>query len=640
MVNINNHVSDPYTDEGEGSIKLERSFKAYFENRPDVNGRIDIFPSVIAYGQKGNVKDVDLFIICEFQNLVLPDFIEINGGARDIQVKSFACTLEMKRHSFSLIKRKKQDVWVHYPNCDENASEQSRKAKFALKNYFDYRIGRSPFITNFIWFWSLDENSIQLLDNGDGLNILQSTFSIEDLFFLSIDQKKPFYDFNTDRDVISSWNYSLYDEVVDLLNTNITLPEGLTYNKINDLISLDIDNSKEYSEIGKKLTIISGRAGTGKTFTLLKYAISIAKERDACCLILTYNKALVSDIRRLLAFMRIPSGIRPNSVQILTMDSFFFKLCIETGIVDGRVNQEEFNLQYEERLASLYQLIDHLENKSWNYVFIDEGQDWSTRQKDILIRYFGAKNIVVADGVDQFIRSNKKLNWQDKSIDFDLETKSICLRQKNNLVSFILDYCYQVGLDWHVEPKSGLGGGEVIIVAGDYDLNLHKELVKKCEDAHCENYDILFLVPDRAVDKSNPLNPHFRLYQEFLTAGIALYDGTNPNVRNGYPVLDGTCRLFDYESCRGLEGWAVVCLGFDDLIKTKHKQYNNQGDQRLALKSEKQLEDEFVYLWSLMPLTRAVDTLVITLNEKTSDIANLFRSLALRHPDFVRFIEQ
>ena len=640
MVTITNHVTDPYSDEGEGALKIEQEFQAYFEKKQDVSGRIDIFPSVTAFGQKTNVKDVDIFIICDFNDFILPDFFEDDDSYRDVKIKNFACTLEMKRQSFSKIKREGSDVWVHYNNCEENASKQSREAKFALKNYFESNLQRSPWLFNYLWLWSLDQASVDVLVDGDDMNLLPSTFSFEDLITLSVNQKKPFYDDGGGCYIVSSWKYGLYDDVVDLLSKKIALPEGLTYNKINDLLSYEIDKSKEYSDIGNKLTIVSGRAGTGKTFILLKYAVSLAKEREACNLILTYNKALVSDIRRLLAFMHIPSGVGPNSVQIMTMDQFFFHLCVEVGILEGQISQEEFNSQYESRLSALFDKMDQLHNRTWNYVFVDEGQDWSAVQKDILIRYFGASNIVVADGVDQFIRSNRRLNWRDDANECDFNSRTICLRQKNNLVSFILDYCNQVGLDWRVEPKDGLGGGEIIIVAGDYDLDLHREIVKKCKDAHCENYDILFLVPDRAIDKSDPVKPHFKLYDEFLASGIPLYDGTNPNVRNGYPVLDGTCRLFDYESCRGLEGWAVVCMGFDELIKTKRNHFVIPQNDGLALKSPKQLEDEFVYLWSLMPLTRAVDTLVITLNDKQGDMASLFRRLAVRHPDFVRFIER
>lgn len=633
MVIIKNHATDPFTDEGEGSVKIERHFNGYFHGKPDIQGRIDIFPSVVAFGQKENVKDVDLFIIGEFKNYYVSDLY------RDIEVKNFACTLEMKRHGFSQIDRDGSDVWVHYKNCDENATDQSNKAKYALKNYFENKIGHSPWLYNFVWFWSLDQRAVDQLDDGDGMNLLPSSFGPEDLIILSKRQRVPYNDRSTGCEIVSSWRYDLYDDVVELLSRKITLPEGLTYHKINDLQSLEIDRSREYSDIGNKLTIVSGRAGTGKTFTLIKYAITIAKERDSCCLILTYNKALVSDIRRLLAFMRVPSGIRPNSVQILTMDQFFFQLCMEIGIVDGKISQEEFNQGYDERLNALLNNLDRLKKRTWNYVFVDEGQDWSDIQKNILMRYFDPQNIVVADGVDQFIRSNIKQNWQDGDIDYDLDTKTICLRQKNNLVSFILDYCFQVGLDWRVEPKSDLGGGEVIILAGDYDLDLHKDILKKCQKAHCENYDILFLVPDRAIDKSDPLNPHFKLYNEFFNAGIALYDGTNPNVRSGYPVLDGTCRLFDYESCRGLEGWAVICLAFDELIESKRRHFVKPKNEGLAMKSAKQLEDEFVFLWSLMPLTRAVDTLVITLSEKQGEMAKVFRRLALRHK-FIRFIDR
>ncbi len=640
MVTINNHVTDPFSDEGEGSLKIFESFKAYFNSMPNVGGRIDIFPSVIAYGQKGNVKDIDLFIICEFNGYVLPSFLEIEGELRDVEVSNCAFTLEMKRHGYSKIERRGPDLWVRYSNCTENASDQSRKAKFALKNYIDSKLGKSPYLYNFLWLWSLDRESVDTLDNGDGMNLLPSSFSIEDIVSRSVFQKQSNYDYNLDRDFIASWRYGFYDEIVELLSREIALPEGLTYNKINDLISSEIERSQEYAQIGNKLTIVSGRAGTGKTFSLIKYAISIAKERDSCCLILTYNKALVSDIRRLLAFMKIPSGIRPNSVQILTMDQFFFQLCCEAGLIDGKISQEEFNVNYEDRLTALHRCIGALNNNTWNYAFVDEGQDWSITQKDILMSYFGPNNIVVADGVDQFIRSSTKLNWQDDIAQYDLDTKSTCLRQKSNLVSFILDYCAQVGLDWRVEPKNGFGGGEVIIIAGDYNMDLHREIVENCKNAHCENYDILFLAPDRAIDKSDPQNPHFVLYEEFLKAGIALYDGTNPNVRNGYPIVDGTCRLFNYESCRGLEGWAVICLGFDDLLESKRNHYVGQPNEGLALKSPKQLEDEFVYLWSLMPLTRAVDTLVITLNDGKGQIADLFRELARRHPDFVTFIDR
>lgn len=644
MLTIKNHVVDPYTDEGQGAVKLEKMFSNYFDSNKnsDIDGRIDIFPSITAFGQKNNTKDVDLFFVAEFNGFTLEDgFVDNNGKDRDVEIRNFACTLEIKRHSLNNIRREKSDILVHYLTTDywENASYQCSQEALALKGYFEGKFGSSPWIYKYIWLWSLSDEAIQVLDDGDGMNILSSTFDLEQFFLDATYQRKPYYDERQSLFKISSWNYSYYDQIVNLLSKTITLPDGLTLRRINDLLVTEIDRSEEYNNIGKKLTIVSGRAGTGKTFTILRYAIRIAKERSARCLILTYNKALVSDIRRMLAFMHIPSGIGANSVQILTMDQFFFRLCMETHLVDGALEQDEFNSGYEDRLKDLLVALDNHHGRNWDYAFVDEGQDWSPLQKDILFKIFTPNNVVVADGVDQFIRSTEKLSWQDgvDANDFDISSKTICLRQKANLVSFLLDYCDQVGLDWKVESKSEFGGGEVYIIAGNYDTNLHKQIVQNCKKAKCENYDILFLVPEQAVDKQDPHNPHFKLYDSFYHAGISLFDGTNPNVRSGYPVVDESCRLFEYESCRGLEGWAVVCMNFDDLIDSKHRHYIEPEGSSLALKSKEQLENEYVYLWSLMPLTRAVDTLVITLKKRDGEIVNVFKRIAQRHPDFVHF---
>lgn len=644
MVKVTNHVIDPHTDEGEGAIKLGKMLKSFFEldSFSDVIGRIDLFPSVTAFGQKSNIKDVDLFLIGEFDGFTLEDGMVRGGKDRDVIIKNFACTFEIKRHSLQYIERYYSDVYVNYPttNHRDNASYQSKQEALAIKEYFKNKLGSNPWVYNYVWFWNLTEEEVQSLDNGDGLRILSSSFFIEDLFLNSLDQRVPFYDEKREVFKLSSWDYNLYDNIVTLLATEIRLPDGLTFRKINDLLTTEIDQSEDYSNIGNKLTIVSGRAGTGKTFTILRYAILIAKERSARCLILTYNKALVSDIRRMLAFMRIPSGIGESSVQILTMDQFFFGLCKETNLVEGVLDQEEFNSGYEDRLDGLYDKLDSYQYRNWDFVFVDEGQDWSPMQKDILFKYFEPNNVVVADGVDQFIRSTERLHWQTGVDDngFDINSKTICLRQRKNLVSFVLDYCNQVGLDWEVESKNELGGGEVYIIDGSYDLALHRRIANNCKEAKCENYDILFLVPEQAVDKQDPDNPHFVLYDQFLGAGISLFDGTNPEVRSRYPVVDDSCRLFEYESCRGLEGWAVICMNFDDLIESKHRHFIRPQSNGLALRSAEEIENEYVFLWSLMPLTRAVDTLVITLRDGNSDIAVVLKKLADRHPDYVHYI--
>ena len=75
-----------------------------------------------------------------------------------------------------------------------------------------------------------------------------------------------------------------------------------------------------------KVSIYRGRAGTGKTVGLIQTAIHLVDEEQARVLMLTYNKALVSDIRRLFALAELPDMFETNCVHISTMHSYFFKL--------------------------------------------------------------------------------------------------------------------------------------------------------------------------------------------------------------------------------------------------------------------------------------------------------------------------
>ena len=91
-----------------------------------------------------------------------------------------------------------------------------------------------------------------------------------------------------------------YKSIVDLF-TEERKPQGLTKQKFELLSQKNTDVEKLLTDAGNKLTIVTGRAGTGKTVQLLQLAFLLANEvYDNRCLILTYNNALVSDIKRLI----------------------------------------------------------------------------------------------------------------------------------------------------------------------------------------------------------------------------------------------------------------------------------------------------------------------------------------------------
>jgi hypothetical protein len=81
--------------------------------------------------------------------------------------------------------------------------------------------------------------------------------------------------------------------------------------------------------------------------------------------------------------------------------------------------------------------------------------------------------------------------------------------------------------------------------------------------------------------------------------------GTDAAMRVAAMADPTAVRLMRYESCRGLEGRITLALDVDDFLKDKLR-YPNQSA------SDPQIDPEIVAnRWLLIPLTRAVQTLVL-----------------------------
>ena len=124
-----------------------------------------------------------------------------------------------------------------------------------------------------------------------------------------------------------------------------------------------LDEDKLWAQaIGEKLVVISGKAGTGKTIKILRIAFDLTLQKNARSLILTYNQALVGDIRRLLAIEGVPDGIDSYTIHISTLHKFFYELILGFGIEEGKFIPS-FISKYKDYLAELYDyIIDGLIN--------------------------------------------------------------------------------------------------------------------------------------------------------------------------------------------------------------------------------------------------------------------------------------
>lgn len=691
-----NILGNQETDEYKDALVLKEIFEKGLSN--DISGRILIISNATLFGQE--VKDVDIIALGSFDKYSLKlntrakysasngkdEIVDNEIMERLIFINDFCFVFECKKHRAEDIRLNGLTLLVKYSNKFSDVTHQSEKQKYSLKNFFEERLNYSPYIANFIWLRNVSWPTIKsLISNDEGVstshNYLPNSFGISFIFQLACIQRIPFTAFDSKLNKLK--NYSSFssfkrnrDDQIDFdrisnvfkIFERVKLGIGdLTRKKIEHITKNFLDNQKYAQAIGTKLVIISGRAGTGKTIRLLKIACDISFNKGARCLILTYNLALVSDIKRTLALAEIPDGVDEHTVNITTLHKFMYELLFGFGIgierrqfENGAVAEyvKEFLPNYEDYLKQLHEYlkegiindfdINDLMKKNhdaigWDYILIDEAQDWSDIEKEIILNIFKKEKVIIADGLDQLIRHQKKCNWTrmlKPDIDFHKTSGKKGLRQKVNLVTFVNKVAQKVNISWEIEPKEDLIGGKVIITTGAYNVDLHEQVFASCQKNGNKAYEMMFLVPPKLVDR-NEKQRKFKYAEDFKMMGITLWDGTSTDVKSLYPTDLNQFRLLQYESCRGLEGWTVVCLDFDEFLTYRMETYveEKSAEMELALESFDEKRDRFVYLWSLIPLTRAIDTLVITLKNKDSKISRYLREVYEENPDFVQWIE-
>ena len=525
------------------------------------------------------------------------------------------------------------------------------EAKFSLLNHLQDQLNINPFISDILWLKGLSEYDLKCMRGNQPDNALPLDFTFRDFICAVLEQTQVRGNASRETFLDSfSGGEKEYSSIVDLFSAE-RKPQGLTKLKFELLSQSDANIESLRREVGSKLTIVKGRAGTGKTVQLLQLAFLLADEDNANrCLILTYNK--VSDIQRRIDFTPMPSKIDGRTVSIQTIHSFFQTLMKETGVQTARLipTNKNYERDYNNGLSNLYSfIVDKCNNEDisvlkdmaespidWDYILIDEAQDFSDLEKKILFKIYGPTRLIVADGVDQFMRTGHRQVWErniDKSLIRMPKEMTLERRQKANLVDFVNAFAKSANLTWSVSPNTKLPGG-TIEIHPEFRLSTYKSLHQNCQKNGCENYDILILAPPSQVETDSRGNRHFAKADKLKELGIPIYDGINEQNRTTYPTKD-QCRVYQYDSCRGLEGWCVVCYKFDELIQYKLDTYT-PNDDALGLDPDR-IKWREVLLWALMPLTRPIDTLIITISDRDSEISRILKGLADTYPEFIKW---
>ena len=617
-------------------------------------GEILLFASATLMGQE--VKDIDLLMVGVLKNYVANLAFYENDSEyvkADVDICSFCTTIEIKSHSIDGISRLGTDFFVKYGEKKHCVTEQSNKQKTSTMNFFNRVLSVSPYITNVIWFISAQPHEIKDLLMVESkempANVLASEFLFNELLQKFVWQRRP-YKYHGKYRFDSNYGMCTVKDLERALNMfqreKETIGE-LTRQKIESISNSSI-NVSNIGLLDKKMTVLRGRAGTGKTIVLIQAAIKLIDEEYARVQILTYNKALVSDIRRLLAFAELPDMFEEKCLAINTMQSYFFCL-INTCLYEGKLDGSRFLSEYDELLKEIIDFIDsdeearnyieELGNQStylnWDYILIDEAQDWSDLEQELIVKLYNPDKIVVADGGQQFVRNVKICDWSIVKNRTNTKLK-YCLRQKSNLTSFVNHYTELINPGYNKIISAGkMTGGKVEIINSKSDyLALIKKEINRMKELGNVEYDFLCIVPHTLVNKESQTS--FKLIDKFEHYDIFCWDGTNEDIRGTVPLTSDEIRVIQYDSARGLEGWAVCCLGFDTFISEKMQLFKpGTVANTLLLESEEDQLRKYILNWVLIPFTRAIDTLIIVLDNPESEVAFKLKTIAEEHPDYV-----
>jgi hypothetical protein len=626
-----------------------------------VDSDVYILSNVQCHGQ--NPRDLDLVVLANlpkqpsFQlRFELPHAASSGGTAPIARVGSLCVVVEVKGHDPSGVQFQGTSVSVAYNGVSglrewKSATNQSESQKYSLKNYLEVHTGCSPWVANLIWLREVDGKEVPRGRH----NILPTRFTLNGFLNWVAESTSMV---RVGNDYLLTANRIRDDlpvaKATKFLTSKIT-PTSLDRRRMDRVVKSSV--SADWLD-AKSMLLLRGHGGTGKTMLLLQIAWHANREKGRKVLLLTYNHALLSDLRRLMTLLGFEDdGTKPR-FQVSTVHSFMRSVLVALGVVQAETyrlvdyeSHKDTALRCMSEGAITKADIDNLGDVNtpafdWDKILIDEGQDWPSNEMFILRRLFGANKLVVADGLEQLVRQNQNCDWLQglPKSDYQVTLLKSGLRMKRNLAQFANALAEVLGLaDWQVQPHPDTHGGKVMIVHGDYFAitGLHQRLLADASALGNEPVDLLACVPPSLVlreseQRSLAISPQFSALDQ------KIWDGTDMEIRsNTYPLSAKELRIVQYESCRGLEGWTCWLFGLDEFYDGKLAQWSPTGslDDSSPVDSELHAR-RFAARWLMIPATRAVDTIVIQLNSTNSFLSEKLHDLATgKCKDFIEWVD-
>ena len=80
----------------------------------------------------------------------------------------------------------------------------------------------------------------------------------------------------------------------------------------------------------------------------------------------------------------------------------------------------------------------------------------------------------------------------------------------------------------------------------------------------------------------------------------------------------------------------VACLQFDNFLELKKQTFDeNKNSDPLVLESKEEKLIKYLWMWTMLPFTRAIDTLIITIKNPDSEIGQMLKRVSDQNSDIV-----
>lgn len=628
---------------------LANIFKG-IENSPRSEEYVKIIASAKLSGYQ--ISDIDIIVCGYFKpnRLFRPTRLlkDLNGknikNGTVVEIRNFIVAIEVKDHDSSAVQINGENIYVNYKGGKlKSATDQNIKQVHSLASYLK-DIDCNVYVYRCVYMQGM--SNLRLSGS------IACGFSGED-FLSAVASVSPIYQ-NVKGYSISSGDELTMQKCVGASIFQQITPTTLDRRRMDLITSSTKESEILYNTVGNKFVCLRGHGGTGKTIMFLQTAWKLFEQNGSRSLVLTYNHALAADIRRSLGLLRIPSDSEVGGIAVVTVMSFVHRWLNALGIIDQA--EEHFLEKYDEYCRSAIEMIsEQLITKSdielildkeqtaldFDFIFIDESQDWPQNEVTLIKSLYGIRKICIADGIEQLIRGRRS-DWFQGVPSEEVKTIPLikCLRMKKNLSMFINSVSDSVGVNWKTENNDMAGGGRVFILDSQYSNNivLHNSLLEKSKEAGNSEVDFLFCVP--------PSNIIFKekhksclLAESFLGQGFEVWNGIESSTRcKDFPRKKEQLRIVQYASARGLEGWVVVLENLDDYWEFCYSQKNQEGLTPLQESSFDDLHEvSTLHAWRqvMIALTRPIDTLVITINNPKSVVANTLKPLIRKYFEFI-----